>query len=151
LDARVLPLADNGGPTLTMALLPDSPAIDVGGGVVDPASDGFDQRGKGFGRRNGFGLDVGAYELQVADPAVPVIRIDERHPNAVDGLYLSWPTTMVGGQPVAWPLYRKASLDPGVPWVLVDSSTVYWNEATRRWRHVDPKESANGFFQLGRP
>jgi hypothetical protein len=51
------PLADNGGPTDTQALLPGSPAIDAG------AADGcprYDQRG--VARPQGAGCDIGAYE-----------------------------------------------------------------------------------------
>ena len=61
-------LADNGGPTQTMALNPGSPAIDAG--VASGAS--FDQRGKartyndpGVGDTGGSdGTDIGAFELQ---------------------------------------------------------------------------------------
>ena len=41
-DPRILPLADNGGPTWTCALSPGSPAIDAGGTTGAPATD---QRG----------------------------------------------------------------------------------------------------------
>ena len=51
------PLADNGGPTLTMALLPGSPAIDAGSAVGAPATD---QRG--IPRPQGAGVDIGAFE-----------------------------------------------------------------------------------------
>ena len=57
------PLADNGGPTLTHALLPGSPAINAG----DPLADGipdFDQRGNPFTRISGGRIDIGAYESQ---------------------------------------------------------------------------------------
>jgi hypothetical protein len=56
-------LADNGGPTMTMALLPGSPCINAG----DPAFAGppdFDQRGPGFARVSGGRIDIGAFEVQ---------------------------------------------------------------------------------------
>jgi hypothetical protein len=62
-DPLLAALADNGGPTETMALDPKSPAIDVGNNVADLV---FDQRGKGFTRVSGAGPDIGAFELQVA-------------------------------------------------------------------------------------
>jgi hypothetical protein len=54
-DPLLGPLADNGGPTLTRALLPGSPAIDAASGC--PAS-GVDQRGA----LRTAPCDVGAYE-----------------------------------------------------------------------------------------
>jgi hypothetical protein len=51
------PLQDNGGPTPTHALLPGSPAIDLGASVVCPATD---QRG--VTRPKGIGCDIGAFE-----------------------------------------------------------------------------------------
>ncbi|MEM8864125.1 MAG: choice-of-anchor Q domain-containing protein, partial [Planctomycetota bacterium] len=62
--ALLAPLADNGGPTLTHALLAGSPAINAG----DPSiAGGFDQRGSGFDRV-GFGrADIGAFELLFSD------------------------------------------------------------------------------------
>ena len=58
------PLADNGGPTATHALLPGSPAIDMGDPSVlsDPTE--FDQRGSGFARVANGRIDIGAFELQ---------------------------------------------------------------------------------------
>jgi hypothetical protein len=53
------PLVNNGGPTLTMALLPGSPAIDAGGAIGAPATD---QRG--VLRPQGAGMDIGAFEFQ---------------------------------------------------------------------------------------
>src|ERR1017187_2627413 len=53
------PLANNGGPTLTMALLPGSPAIDAGGSAGAPATD---QRG--VARPQGPGVGIGAFEFQ---------------------------------------------------------------------------------------
>jgi hypothetical protein len=61
------PLVDNGGPTMTHALLPGSPAIDAG----DPAAMGgsggvpeFDQRGSPWSRVAGGRIDIGAVESQ---------------------------------------------------------------------------------------
>ncbi len=60
-DPLLGPLADNGGETLTHALLPNSPAIDAG----DPATClATDQRG--FPRAD-LRCDIGAFELQHAD------------------------------------------------------------------------------------
>jgi hypothetical protein len=56
-DPKLGLLADNGGPTLTMALLPGSPAIDAGNTFLAPATD---QRG--FSRPAGLAADIGAFE-----------------------------------------------------------------------------------------
>ena len=58
------PLQDNGGPTLTHALLPGSPAVDAGGICFDAlgAPLGIDQRG--VPRPQGAACDLGAFELE---------------------------------------------------------------------------------------
>jgi len=61
------PLADNGGPTMTHAFLPGSPAINAGNNslAIDPQTQlplTVDQRG--FLRFYGGTVDIGAYELQ---------------------------------------------------------------------------------------
>lgn len=61
-DAKLAPLADNGGPTRTLLPDLDSPAIDGGTVVGCP---GFDQRGTV--RPQGPSCDVGAVEVTVAD------------------------------------------------------------------------------------
>ena len=58
----ILPLADNGGPTPTMALDVTSPAVDAGGATCLAV----DQRG--YGRPGGSACDIGAFELD-ADPS----------------------------------------------------------------------------------
>jgi hypothetical protein len=60
-DPRLGRLANNGGPTLTHALLPGSPAINAG---LNPAGLLTDQRGPGFVRTVGTGTDIGAFEVQ---------------------------------------------------------------------------------------
>jgi hypothetical protein len=56
-DAQIGPLASNGGPTLTHALLPGSPAIDAADDASCPATD---QRG--VTRPQGSHCDIGSYE-----------------------------------------------------------------------------------------
>jgi hypothetical protein len=62
------PLQDNGGPTLTHALLPGSPSIDAGDNADAPE---WDQRGPGFPRIVNGRIDIGAFEVQAtgAPPA----------------------------------------------------------------------------------
>jgi hypothetical protein len=72
IDPLLGPLTDNGGPTQTHALLPDSPAINAGNDSVNQAED---QRGLS---RNVNGVDIGAFELQVdAPPIVTSFTRDE--------------------------------------------------------------------------
>lgn len=60
IDPLLAPLDDNGGPTLTHALLAGSPAIDAGDPTVIAPS--FDQRGFAFSRIVGGRIDMGAFE-----------------------------------------------------------------------------------------
>ncbi len=57
-DPKLGPLANNGGPTQTQALLPGSPAIDAGTATGAPTTD---QRG--VSRPKGGGVDIGAFEF----------------------------------------------------------------------------------------
>lgn len=59
-DPLLHALADNGGPTPTMALKAGSPAINFGSNP-DPLD--FDQRGMGFARMSGTAVDIGAFEF----------------------------------------------------------------------------------------
>ena len=72
-DPVLGPLADNGGPTQTRALLDGSPAIDAGDPEFKEPPD-FDQRGpgsssprsSGFPRVSGDAIDIGAFEVTPA-------------------------------------------------------------------------------------
>ena len=66
-NPRLTPLANHGGPTRTHALLSGSPALDAGSNVGNASTD---QRGDGFARSVGLGVDIGAYERQVGDDEV---------------------------------------------------------------------------------
>ena len=69
-DPGLGPLAPNGGPTETHALLEGSTAIDKGNNAFALDTEGnvleFDQRGEGFPRIVGGTVDIGAFELQPA-------------------------------------------------------------------------------------
>jgi hypothetical protein len=65
------PLANNGGPTLTHALLGGSPALNTGS---NPLAWAFDQRGTPFARSSGV-TDIGAFEVQGAPPPPPVTSV----------------------------------------------------------------------------
>lgn len=77
-DPRLSPLADNGGPTPTMALQENSPAIDFGASQGIPL---VDQRG--WARPFGAGVDIGAYEFTRASDS-PVLNLKR----TTDGLML---------------------------------------------------------------
>ncbi len=64
-DPKLGPLANNGGPTLTLALLPGSPAIDAGDTAAAPLTD---QRG--VPRPYGQAADIGAFEYWLSAKAL---------------------------------------------------------------------------------
>src|SRR5215216_536112 len=68
-DPMLSPLSDNGGPTLTMALLPGSPAIDGGTAICAPT----DQRG--VTRPQGAACEIGAYEYEY-QPVIYHVKSD---------------------------------------------------------------------------
>jgi predicted outer membrane repeat protein len=73
------PLADNGGPTQTMALLPGSPAIDMGN---DYYCKDIDQRG--VARPQGSQCDIGAFEyLDDIPPDVSAVTRANSNPTAL--------------------------------------------------------------------
>ena len=76
------PLADNGGPTRTHALLPTSVAFNSGNPAAVAGAGGVpltDQRGIGFSRIKYGRIDIGSYEADFAVPASLVVStlIDE--------------------------------------------------------------------------
>ncbi|MBD2013333.1 DUF4347 domain-containing protein [Microcoleus sp. FACHB-53] len=85
-DALLAPLANNGGSTLTHALLSGSLAINAGSNTSIPADtadldgDGnktesipFDQRDSGFTRLYGSSVDIGAFEVQPPSNTPPTL------------------------------------------------------------------------------
>jgi len=112
LNARLGPLADNGGPTLTCALLtgPNSPAINAGDNSDAPP---FDQRGSGFPRIVGGTIDIGTFEL--IPPTLNIARL----PNQV---VLSWPTNAIG-----YVLQSAPALSPPINWSSAGTPVVVGN------------------------
>jgi len=94
LDPMLAPLADNGGPTFTHALLPGSPAIDMGIvlGVLH-----WDQRGQGYARTIDSAPDIGAFEAPLQD----------QRPTAVDDGFTT---------------FENKTLTVGAPGVLANDS-----------------------------
>ena len=74
-DALLGPLADNGGPTLTHALQPGSPALDTADPARCPA---VDQRG--MARSQGSACDAGAYEAAAAARAAGLDGVPQSLP-----------------------------------------------------------------------
>lgn len=80
-DPLIGPLGDNGGETMTHALLTGSPAIDAGDDSACPTTDqrGFTRQSDG----NGDGVtecDIGAYEVLLFYPTETTITSDEPDP-----------------------------------------------------------------------
>ena len=72
-DPLLSPLQDNGGPTLTHALLPGSPAINTGDPNFTPPPT-YDQRGSPFVRVFNRRIDIGSFEVQPSPRSAPTPR-----------------------------------------------------------------------------
>jgi predicted outer membrane repeat protein len=93
LDPRLGALHNNGGPTLTRALLAGSPAINAANNCVGlPADDEnacmptpltADQRGTGFPRRVAGAVDIGAFEAEDAD-SDSVVDVNDNCPDTAN-------------------------------------------------------------------
>jgi len=96
IDPLLSPLADNGGPTWTHALLLGSPAFDAGDNDLVPVDIDFDQRGDGFPRiidGDGDGtatIDIGAFESELLNQAPVAVddtpTVNEDMPSDIDVL-----------------------------------------------------------------
>lgn len=83
-DPKLESLRDNGGQTLTHALLPGSPAIDAGNSDYCPDTD---QRH--FPRPTGNGCDIGAFEYEAEGLGAPMVKLVNSWNGEVvnDGVY----------------------------------------------------------------
>lgn len=108
-NLKLGPLADNGGPTRTMAPQPGSPLIDAGSDTYGAQAGPTDQLGSAHVRIFGSHVDIGAYEVQPptvdvevaagqADPTNGSISFDVRFNVPVTGLAAgSFAVTYGGG------------------------------------------------------
>lgn len=104
-NAQLGPLADNGGQTLTHALLAGSPAINAGSNAlaVDQNNNPLttDERGVGFPRINNATVDMGAYEtLLLPGNTTTTITADTPDPSNVgQSVTVSYTVTSGAGTP----------------------------------------------------
>jgi predicted outer membrane repeat protein len=118
-NPRLGPLQDNGGPTLTHALLPGSPAIDAGNPSFSPPPE-FDQRGPGFARIVNGHVDIGSFELQT--PA-PVLTPDFNSDGKIDYLLQNANTRQTAVWLLNDNIYLRGVFGPTLPggWNAIDT------------------------------
>ena len=136
-NALLGPLQNNGGPTLTLSLLPGSPAIDKGRRF------GFitDQRGSGRpwdfasipNATGGDGSDIGAFEVLPEPPQLDIER-------SANNVLLSWSTDAAGFR-----VQYVTALSSSNNWMAVSGTA-----ATRGGKLYlsDPITSGNRFYRL---
>ncbi|MGE5373933.1 MAG: choice-of-anchor Q domain-containing protein [Bacteroidota bacterium] len=139
-DPGLGPLADNGGPTQTMALLPGSPAIDHANDADCPSTDQRSVPRPQDGNGDGIATcDMGAYELETS--AVLHIEIDIRPGSSTNPINLG----ARGVIPVAvltTPGFNAATLDPATV-ILAGAPPLRWSQ-----RDVDHDGTMDLLFQF---
>jgi predicted outer membrane repeat protein len=135
LDPLLGPLADNGGPTLTHALLPGSPAIDRGKSFGETTDQRAEPRPFNFGSitnaAGGDGSDIGAFE--VGRPKLEIQRIG-------NDVVLSWRSDYAG-----FTLQSLTNLSSSNNWMSADGSATL---AGDQFRQTNTPISASRFFRL---
>ncbi len=114
-------LANNGGPTQTIALLSNSPAVDAGNSLLD-GGQMTDQRGAGFPRVVGANVDIGAFELQTPATSNPAPSLSTILPDRIVAGYASPITLTVSGSG------------------FISESVVDWNATALATTYVSPTE-----------
>jgi CSLREA domain-containing protein len=124
-DPWLGPLADNGGPTQTMALLPGSPAIDDGNDANCPSTDQRSVSRPQDGNGDGIATcDMGAYEFETSP--ILNIEIDIRPGSSTNPINLG----ARGVIPVAVLTtsgFNAATLDPATV-LFAGASPVRWSQ-----------------------
>ena len=125
-DPLLAPLDQNGGPTETMPLLPNSPALNAGAG----SGAGTDQRGLPI-----FGLpDIGAFEAQPGSFQRLSIRLSGA------SVVVSWEKA------AGFLLERTDRLTPGAAWTKVPFTTL----GNLSSASFNPQVTGTAFFRLRR-
>jgi hypothetical protein len=121
-------LTNNGGPTLTMALLPGSPAVRAGTTNGAPSTD---QRGQ---PRKSLQIDMGAYETPVIGSVIPA--------------YLAVPTGLANTNPFISGFFNVSFTNtPGTSFSLWSSTNLLL--PINRWAFMGfPRETAPGQFEF---
>jgi predicted outer membrane repeat protein len=118
-DPLLGPLQDNGGPTLTHALLPGSPAINAGDPSFTPPPV-YDQRGPGYDRVRNGRLDSGSFEVQepVSTPtptSTPIASPTPTATSSVSPIPTHTPTATPTFTPTSTPLSTASPTPTATP------------------------------------
>ena len=130
-DPQLAPLGDYGGPSLCMALLPSSPAIDFGDSAALPNTD---QRG--YIRPFGDGADMGAFEYGSVALATPVLNITSTSTNVLLSFTASPPSS-----------YRLQASTNLITWTDLNTNGPFAS-ATNVSQAISNQGFKNRFFRL---
>lgn len=136
LDPGLLALANNGGPTPTMALQNGSPAIDA---VPPDSGSPTDQRGTP--RPQGVFADIGAFEsASLSPPTPPVIRWNDSDPTLQAGTPMTIHAMVTGTQPIRYEWLKDGMVIPLAtePWLGTEQVTMR-QAGTYRLRVSNPQ------------
>jgi hypothetical protein len=122
-DPLLSPLANNGGPNMTVAIAQTSPAKDAGSNTICAGSPILNVDERGVARPVGTNCDIGAYEY-TAQPMV----ITQIAPNAVIGTNYAGILAAIGGtQPYGNWTITSGTLPPGIS---LDTTGTFTGTAT---------------------
>lgn len=146
LNPMLGPLANNGGPTLTMMPQAGSPAINSG---LTSAAAGitYDQRGPGYPRVVGAAVDIGAIEVQVIAASTPYLLTGSALTNGAFGFSFTNNSgagfTVFGSTNLSLPASNWANLGPAVESPL----------GSGQFRFIDPQasNSVQRFYRVRSP
>gem|GEM_PF-2757821 len=135
LNPQLGPLADNGGPTQTMALLANSPAIDHGDSHA-PGLPATDQRG--FARIVGSAVDIGAFEFGATAATPGIVLGGSGLSSAAPGGPITYTLTVTNNSSTA---QSNVSLIDQLP---ANATLVSWTPAAGWSSDAPPAGSSSG-------
>ncbi len=147
-DALLGPLANNGGPTQTHALLAGSPAINAGDPNFNTANTPYDQRGIGYARKSGSAIDIGAFEVQ-PPPAAADLTIAKSHTGSFTqgdtGKTYSIIVTNIGGTATSGTVTVTDTLPQGLTATGIDGTGWTCTLATLTCTRTDALAAAGSY------